>query len=355
MAEIFTWRNFSNVDLSDPFFDSLKKDYPEFSEWFMRKSVAGARALVYTDDEGIGAFLYLKEETEEIVTRERVLPAIPRIKIGTLKLAERARGQRLGEGAIGVALWHWQAQKVSDIYITVFQEHESLINLLFRFGFSIVGTNQRGELVLIKQRSSLNYSTPYLSFPFITPHFEKAGIIPVKAEFHDRLFPYSELKGNSIEVEEEAALKGITKIYIGAPQNPINLKPGDPIYIYRIDNSTGQPTYRSAVTSFCTITSLTVIRNRYSSIVSKEKYLHLAGNKTVFTLRELEAIYEKPNLIMIEMVYNGFFGKGHNVIHRRLADNGFFPRYPYEIEYTKEDFMNILRMGNVDVQNVIID
>ena len=29
---------FSDIDLSDPFFDTLKGDYPEFSEWFSKKS-----------------------------------------------------------------------------------------------------------------------------------------------------------------------------------------------------------------------------------------------------------------------------------------------------------------------------
>ena len=28
---------FCDIDLSDPFFDSLKQDYPEFSEWYTKK------------------------------------------------------------------------------------------------------------------------------------------------------------------------------------------------------------------------------------------------------------------------------------------------------------------------------
>ena len=30
----FQWKKFSEVDLSDSFFDTLKEDYPEFVEWF---------------------------------------------------------------------------------------------------------------------------------------------------------------------------------------------------------------------------------------------------------------------------------------------------------------------------------
>ena len=63
----------------------------------------------------------------------------------------------------------------------------------------------------------------------------------------------------------------------------------------------------------------------------------------------------RSNLIAIEMVYNGYFGKGNNVIHRWLADNGLFLQYPYGIRYSKEDFITILGKGKVDVSNVIID
>ena len=33
-----SYEQFRSVDLSDPFFDSLKEDYTEFVEWFNRKS-----------------------------------------------------------------------------------------------------------------------------------------------------------------------------------------------------------------------------------------------------------------------------------------------------------------------------
>lgn len=52
----FRWKKFRDVDLSDPFFDPLKEDYLEFSEWFDKKCHADAEALVYDDETGVGAF-----------------------------------------------------------------------------------------------------------------------------------------------------------------------------------------------------------------------------------------------------------------------------------------------------------
>ncbi len=356
MAGKFQWCKFSDVDLRDSFFDSLKNDYEEFPNWFARKSTEGESALVFYDEQGVGSFVYLKFENEPIELITEVLQAIPRLKIGTLRLAERFRGKRLGEGALGVSLWRWQESQVNDIYVTVFERHTELINLFVRFGFSCKGKNKRGECVYIKSRSNIDYSDPYRAFPFINPAFNKAGVIPVFDCFHDRLFPYSELKGNGREMEEETAGNGITKVYIGAPYTSIHYNVGEPVGIYRIFQGVGQKTYKSVITSYCTITKIDVIKNRGATVVSLIDFIKNAGNKTVFTADELTKIYnESANVIMIEMVYNGFFGKGHNVTHKELSDNSLFPSHPYNIDYSKVEFLKILEMGDVNVQNVIID
>lgn len=355
MPGVFRWNKFSEVNTHDSFFDSLKYDYAEFPEWFQKKAAQGESALIYSDSVGIGAFLYLKSEAEEIVLQDIVLPKVPRLKIGTLKLREDLRGQRLGEGAIGIALWHWQSSLVDEVYITVFEKHSILTRLLEMFGFTLRGHNHRGERVYFKDRKQMKNADPYKLFPFISKNFNTAGLIPIYDSFHDRLFPYSELKGNKREFEEEAALKGVSKIYIGAPQNPVIFQPGDPVFIYRIDNSGGQKTYRSAITSYCTLTNIVTIKRQGNQLKTLDEYLDIASNKTVFTEAELRNVYNKNNLVIFEMVYNGFFGKGHNVNHRTLDDLGLFPCYPYDIKYKYDDFIKILELGGVDVSNVVID
>jgi hypothetical protein len=55
------------------------------------------------------------------------------------------------------------------------------------------------------------------------------------------------------------------------------------------------------------------------------------------------------------MVYNGFFGKGNNVIYKVLKEQGLFNDYPYNVQLTKEQFELILRMGGKNVQHIIAD
>jgi len=355
MAGKFQWYKFSEIDLEDSFFDSLKEDYKDFPQWFDKKRTDGEAALVFFDELGIGSFVYLKEENEPIELTTETLPARPRLKIGTLRLAERFRGQRLGEGALGVSLWRWQEKKLDEIYVTVFKKHQAIIDLFERFGFKNVGMNERGENVLLKKRNMLDYSDAYASFPFIQPDFKKAGMIPIFDRYHDKLFPYSELKGNRNEIEEETAGNGITKVFVASPNSPVKYEVGEPVGIYRIFDGEGKK-YKSVLTSYCTITKIDIIKHNGICRTNPTNFIKMAGNKTIYSPEELLKIYESHrNVVILEMVYNGYFGKGHNITYKALSENGLFTSYPYNIIYSKEEFIQILEMGDVDVQNVIIN
>lgn len=65
----FSLRKFSEINLDDPFFAPLKNDYPgnasspSFSVWFKNKAQEGRTALVFSDDQGLGAFKGLWRHT----------------------------------------------------------------------------------------------------------------------------------------------------------------------------------------------------------------------------------------------------------------------------------------------------
>ena len=50
MAGKFQWGKFADINLADSFFDSLKADYPGFSDWYARKAQSGESALVFHYD-----------------------------------------------------------------------------------------------------------------------------------------------------------------------------------------------------------------------------------------------------------------------------------------------------------------
>lgn len=365
MAGKFQLSKFSEIDLNDSFFDPLKNDYPEdahnigFVKWFEKKGREGATALVFNDDEGVGAFVYLKDEDEPLTLRDRVLPASPRMKIGTLRLSERYRGQRLGEGAIGLALWKWQKSKQPDIYVTIFEKQDVLIELLKKFGFLMKGYNENGECVFLKSREDIDYSDPYKAFPFINPNFEKSGYLLVNDVYHDTLFPYSELMRTFQEQVALSVANGISKIYVGAQFTRPHYQAGEPILIYRIHtkNDGQQKRYKSCLTSYCVVTDVIMVKTNNRTLISFEDLCERIGNKSVFDERELRTKYDNDkNMVVIELLYYGYFGGGHNINNAWLTDNGYFNgAYPALIKVSPDQFKEILEEGDVDVSNVIID
>lgn len=359
MAGKFELKQFSKIDIEDSFFDTLKRDYEEFVGWYNRKAASGRTALVYEDEKGIAAFVALKDdENEEIVLKDTVLPAKKRTKISTFKIDDRYKGQRIGEGAIGLTLWNWQKRQTEEIYFTVFSKQDSLIGMYEKFGFVQAGTKPNGEYVYIKSRSKIDFSNPYTSFPFISSSFKKAEYVIINDEFHDKIFAYSELKTNRNDMQNKignSVKNGLTKIYIGKASNN-NYEVGDPVLIYRRHQGTGAQ-YRSCVTSFGVVTDSFQAKSKGNIIMPIEKLLERMGNKTIFSEEQIRSFYKRSrDVTLIEMLYYGYFGAGNNVPQKWLSDNGCWPDvYPAGVPLKPEVFLKVLKEGKVNVQNIIVD
>ena len=340
---------FADCDIEDPFFDSLKIDYPEFCTWFGKKSSAGTTAFVSKGDDGhIQAFVYVKEEENEAVGD---LPPEDRLKIGTLKICSDYEGQRLGEGGIGLALWKWQRSEREQIYLTVYPKHEDLIGLIERFGFFKAGTKGK-EFVYVKDKRKLSADdlekAGMRTFPYIDPNFKRGIYIPIKARFHDNMFPYSELRNTTQVTDPLPVANGITKAFIATPMHIIKYRPGDIALVYRISET--DKSYRSAITSYCTVSTVEWFKKDGKVLDGKDwdGFEKSAGNKTVYDEEELHEAYSKPNVCIITMIYNGYFGDGNNVNYKWLKDHGLFDKHPYEIELTPEQVYSVLREGGID-------
>lgn len=71
-----------NIPIKDSFFDELKTDYPEFSDWYAKKSKSGKKAWVFLNEsKEVKAFLMLKEEDETLELSDSTLPQRKRVKI----------------------------------------------------------------------------------------------------------------------------------------------------------------------------------------------------------------------------------------------------------------------------------
>lgn len=357
MAGRFEWKRFSEINVSDPFFDSLKADYPEFAtSWFPKCIQENRNALVFSDAAGLGAFIALKQENEPIELQEGIIPASPRLKVSTLLLAPRFRGQRLGEGALGLVLWNWQRSKLDEIYLTVFPQHTDLIAQLERFGFLLKGHNNRNELVYMRSRKEIDFSNPYKSFPFISETFTKGGYLIINDEFHDTLFPYSELKNTAQEVLQMDAANGVSKVYVGQMWDP-HYRVGEPIFIYRRYTGTqGIRAYKSCLTSYCVVTDVVEVKENWRVKMTLKEFLEIVGNKTVYTTQELQNKYDNDrNVTLVTMLYCGYFGAGLNINMAWLRDHNLWaeePEYPTRVELSPAQCQAIWNCAHVNLDNV---
>lgn len=366
MAGRFFLRKFADINLNDTFFDTLKADYPGnsnstgFVEWFNKKANNGSTALIFEDNIGVGAFVVIKEEEERIELKNDVLPVLKRIKISTFRIAERYRRQRIGEGAIGLLLWKWQQSNCDEIYVTVFDKHRTLIAQFEKFGFIDVGENRNGEKILVKNRKKIDFSNAYKSFPFIKTGFDYSGYVIIEDQYHDNMFAYSEL-ANKMSLQKEIGSKvgnGLCKIYVGQASQ-IKYKIGEPVLIYRKYTQGNGKRFKSCITSYCVITDLIQVKRRNYFLMTFEELKQRIGNKSVFDEKELLRQYnEYCNVVVMEMLYFGYFGAGNNVNMNWLDNNGCWARqnqYPTDVRLSEGQFKKILMEGKVNVSNVIIN
>ncbi|MCI5168693.1 MAG: GNAT family N-acetyltransferase [Candidatus Electrothrix sp. GM3_4] len=244
-------KRFSDVNLNDSFFDSLREGYQEFSQWFEKK--AEETAYVMQDEQGnIQGFVYLKEENERIEDVEPPLPHDRYLKIGTFKI--NAHGTKLGERFVKKAFDYSIANGIKKIYVTVFSEHKPLINLFLRYGFKKVAkkiSSNGTEDVLLKKIGDaigdVNLDYPILSLK------NKQYLLAIYPDFHTRLFPDSILNNEHASIIDDVSYtNSIEKIYICKMARVQSLMPGDALVVYRTQDRP-PAWYRSVATSLCMV------------------------------------------------------------------------------------------------------
>ena len=350
---MYELKGFAECDVDDPFFDSLKEDYNGFEQWFKRKSDEGEKVYVSMDNGQVQAFVYIKEGEQEAVGD---LPESKgRLKIGTLKISKDSAGKKLGEGAIGLALWRWQQSDSDEIYVTVYPKHDDIISLVKKYGFHKAG-NKEGEEVYVKDKRSIPLEigerAGLTSLPYIDPDFKRAGYIPIYEKYHDVMFPYSELMNTDQTMRPLPVSNGINKSYVATPKGMIDYRPGDIVLIYRISETDRRN--KSAATSYCTVSTVRWIKRNGKLIdgENKDSFKDMIENRTVYSDEELDALFTKDNLCVINLLYNGYFGAGHNINYRWLHEHGYMEGHPYEVKLTPEEFWTIMKEGGKDEKSV---
>lgn len=341
---------FSEVNLDDPFFDSLKYSYLGFDEWFSRKATGGESAyFAFDSHNNLIAMLYLKEESG---LEEGVTPRMdfPRLKIGTFKV-DFDHHTGIGKRLLAIALREFAKSGQNFLYVTMHDNENtsSLAKLLYKYGFSFWGSKDQ-ETVLYKTRPCSDDDT-FSRYPFVSRSLGNCWILSIRPEYHKKLFGDVHLTSESGQPKiDERCLNSIEKIYLSGSQSAADMVEGDKVIIYRTTDYEGPAHYRSVVTSVCTVVKVVNL----NFFRDEEDFLKKVRGKTVFTLEELRCFWQtKRYPWLICLLFNFPLERYPN--RKQLLDCGFIDDGRLVCERTSQDAMDgIMALGNAD-ESFIVD
>lgn len=340
-------KKFKDLNLNDPFFDSLKEDYEGFESWFRRK---GEKEAYVIEDNGIQGFLYLKIEHGIVDDVSPSIEADKILKVGTFKV--NPHGTRLGERFIKKALDHAIDQHVDISYVTIFKKHKALVDLLKKYGFlknGVKNTINGEELVLLKKFNYLDNDI-LIDYPQILLEETDKYLLAIYPEYHTKMFPDSILNNEHFDILDDIShTNSIHKIYVCSMPVDV-LKRGDIVVIYRTSDGQEPAEYRSVATSLCVIEE---VRSK-ETFDNFDDFYNYANTYSIFDRKNLNYWYRRNNCYTIRMTYNAALRK--RLIRKKLADEvGLNRSERWSIlRLSEEQFNLILEKGDVD-ESLIVD
>ncbi|MDK6251801.1 hypothetical protein QP096_07330 [Alloscardovia omnicolens] len=312
-------RYFADIDLHDPFFDSLRATYEGFDAWYQRKAAMHQTAYVSISNSHVIAFLYLKDETGIDNT---VIPPISgrRLKIGTFKV-DFAHHSSLGKRLFAIAMQRFAQDEYAYTYVTLFDapHTQGLRRMLEQYGFKQTGYKNK-EQVWEKTRPASNQSMSniYTSYPFIALNTSRKNIyLPIYPEFHSRMFSSRLATEKTVSIPDATMTNSIEKIYLTAMPFTAQLQYGDRILIYRTAPDKSSAYYSSVVSTVCSVVEVTHI----SSFTSYDEFYRYIKGRSVFTDDELQLFWANKRYPYILLFIENFSFSTPYPTRQRLLDN----------------------------------
>lgn len=286
----------SELNLGDRIFDSLKEEYYDFSEWFVKKSREGRKAWINRNEDGtLGAVMSYKLENEAIELSDRAIPAKKRVKVSLLK--SEKQGEKLGEQMLKLAFDYAIKNGAYDLYLTHrTKEADPLEHLIGAYGFYPVGTEPRYQDEVFYKRiypegNELAERRPVELNRTIYPAYYdgtkvRKFLIPIKTEYHEKLFTEQPRTPKLSEFSGELMAYGnaITKAYL-CHAKIRKISPGDIVLFYQ--SGVGE------------ITCVGTVEEVHVGQEDKDEIRKIVGKRTVYSAEEISEMAMKPTLIIL--------------------------------------------------------
>lgn len=291
---------FGRINLDDNFFTSLKEDYDGFQKWFIKKYDEEAYITINANKGLLLSFLYLKveEKDENYKDINPIFPPKKRLKVGTFKVINN--GFRIGERFMKIIFDNALANKVEEIYVTIFNQREEqrrLIDLLEQWGFILWGKKNE-EFVYVRDFSKrIDFNNLRHTYPYISKQ-KNCFIVPIYPEYHTELLPDSILNNESPEefIEDFPHRNAVSKVYISRALEPHPTE-GDLLIFYRTGG------YHKSV-----ITTIGIVEEIRYDFVDEEDFVMYCRKSSIFPEDQLRKMWQhvtsKPFAVRFLYVYS---------------------------------------------------
>lgn len=292
---------FGKLDLSDPFFCSLKEDYIGFEKWFIRKYDEDAYITINKNNNRLLSFLYIKVEgvNENYTSITPAFSPKRRLKIGTFKVV--SNGFRLGERFLKIIFDNALKNKVEEIYVTIYDkrpEQLRLIDLLCQWGFKYWG-EKGDESVYVRSFTQVHRASNDLKhcYPYISRNSD-SFLVPIYPEYHTELLPDSILNTESPAefVEDFPHRNSINKVYVSHAFPPYPQK-GNLLIFYRTGG------YYKGV-----ISTIGVVQEIKTDFTNEDEFILYCRKKSVYPECKLREMWRykahKPIAVNFLYVYS---------------------------------------------------
>jgi len=278
-----------NLDFGDEIFASIRQEYQPFDVWLQRIAAQGRKAWICRDEnQRLASIVIYKDETNHC---DFFLGKI--LKICTFKVLDKFRGRKIGELNIKMIFNYCLENRYEKAYVTVFSQHQQLINLVEEFGFIRTGQKAKdGDDVYAKDfnRPSQKNVLDAVEFHKINyPYFLVKGvnkyIVPIAPQYHRELFSdFVPVQREFLLQEHLSHSNAIKKAYLCHAKLRC-LAAGDLLVFYRSRD-------------LKKLTSLGIVEH---IMVSNEvdEILSLVGKRTVFSQEEITSFCSKPLLVIL--------------------------------------------------------
>lgn len=347
--------------LKDDFFNSLKTDYKEFSQWYMDAIDDANKASFYwLEDKKVIAFLGLKVEDESFAIGKNIFPKKKRIKITTMKSTIDL--PRFSEVVFYKAIKKAIEEETKDIYFSVIPNSDNkqkLLEIAKSFGFKKIGRTKMSkngierkdeEVYLLKTigEKSSNWKKSYPLLP--EKDNRRCQLLTIGLKYHDDFLQDAEV--SKVKQNHDFSKMSIKKAYVHNQGGTAQLQMGDMAFLYRISDLPNK-TFHSVITSYGVIIeqkTKNVDYKTYQEFKTIVKNIHAFDSKNE---SELKGWYNNNKYITI-FGFIRAFGEGRNVNHKWLSTNNLFfgkgPGTPYGKTISQEQVVNILKQAGISVK-----